>query len=305
MNKSKGLSMRQREMITGILFIAPWLVGICWFFFRNMYETVVFSFNSLTMLDEGGFVLNSVGWANYRFTLFENVNFNRELVNSLVEMLVTVPMIIFFSLFMALLLNRKFALRGMVRAIFFLPVVMATASITSTLEQVMLMMMGGVSSVSPEVQRAASGGFNAASVAYLLLNFGMPYRFVSYIIEALAQLYDVIRASGVQIIIFLAALQAIPSSLYEVSQIEGATAYESFWKITFPMVSPLILTNVIYTIIDTYANSNIVLIAYSQAFVNVNFGVSAAMSIISALAACLFLLLVGWLLSKYVYYQNA
>jgi ABC-type sugar transport system permease subunit len=304
MKKSKGLSMRRRELITGLLFISPWLLGVCWFFLRNMAETVRFSFNSLEMQNAGGYILTPEGWGNYRFALFENVNFNRELTGSIIEMLVNVPMIIFFSLFMALLLNRKFALRGMVRAIFFLPVVMATTAITSTLEQVMLMMMGGVTSVPPEVALAQGGGINAGSIAYLLMDFGMPPRFIEPVLDALANLYAVIRASGVQIIIFLAALQAIPSSLYEVSQIEGATAYEAFWKITFPMVSPLILTNVIYTIIDTYAKSNIVEIAYANAFTSIQFGWSAAMSIISAAVACLFLFIVGYIISRYVYYHT-
>jgi ABC-type sugar transport system permease subunit len=256
------------------------------------------------MLDEGGFTLTPVGFNNYRFALFENVNFNRELTGSIIEMLVSVPMIIFFSLFMAMLLNRKFALRGLVRAIFFLPVVMATAAITTTLEQVMLMMMGGVESVSPEVMRTQEAGFDAMSVAFLLLDFGMPPRLIMYVLDALAQLYDVIRASGVQIIIFLAALQAIPKSLYEVCDIEGATAYEAFWKITIPMVSPLILTNVIYTIVDTYSRSTIVDIAHSQAFTNVNFGLSSAMAIVSAIVACLFLFIVGYVISKFVFYYT-
>jgi ABC-type sugar transport system permease subunit len=304
MIKKKGLSIRQREIITGLLFISPWLVGISWFFLRNMAQTVRFSFNKLEMLDEGGFTLAPVGWSNYTYSLLENVNFNRELTNSVFQMLYNVPMIIFFSLFMALILNRKFALRGMVRAIFFLPVIMATTAITSSLEQIMLMMMGGVSSISPEVMRTMEGGFDAMSVAFLLMDFGMPMQVIGYIIEALAGLFNVIRASGVQIIIFLAALQAIPGSLYEVAQIEGATGYESFWKITFPMVSPLILTNVIYTIIDTYSQSTIVEIAYYAAFSRVDFGLSAAMSILSALVSCLFLLLVSFGISRYVYYHN-
>jgi len=165
-------------------------------------------------------------------------------------------------------------------------------------------MMGGVSNVSPDIMLASDGGFNAMSVAFLLMDFGMPSQAIGIIIDALANLYGVIRASGIQIIIFLAALQAIPGSMYEVSQIEGATAYEAFWKITIPMVSPLILTNVIYTIIDTYSRSNIVNIAYATAFSDTMFGLSAAMSVISAGAACLFLMLVGYIISKYVFYYT-
>ena len=226
------------------------------------------------------------------------------MVNTIVDMAYGVPMIIFFSLFIALLLNRKFKLRGMARAIFFLPVVMASTSISSALTQAMQMMMGGFGGLPPEITQQMVGGFNPMAIAQLLMSFGMPPQLVSYVITAVAQIYSVIRSSGVQIIIFLAALQSIPSSLYEVSQIEGATAYESFWKITLPMVSPLILTNIVYTIIDTYAQSQIVRNAYNTAFSNMNFGLSAAMSIMSALIASMFLLVVGFAVSRYVYYQN-
>jgi ABC-type sugar transport system permease subunit len=142
------------------------------------------------------------------------------------------------------------------------------------------------------------------SVAFLLLDFGMPPQFIEYILAAIGNLYGVIRSSGVQILIFLAALQAIPGSLYEVAQIEGATAYESFWKITIPMVSPLTLTNVVYTIVDAFAQSTIVQLAYTTAFTNVNFGLSSAMSLTSAAVALLFLAVVSFAISRYVYYQN-
>jgi ABC-type sugar transport system permease subunit len=228
-------------------------------------------------------------------------------------MLLNVPLIIFFSLFMAILLNRAFLGRGLVRAIFFLPVIMATAAIDGSIEMMVGIMQGGVSSVPPDVMRAQQG-FDAQSIAMMLNQFGIPAQVSEYIIEAIAMLHDVIRASGVQILIFLAALQAIPPSMYEVAQIEGATGYEAFWKITIPMVSPLILTNVVYTIIDTFINSPVVQRARDVANTSVyltdcgirglDYGRGSAMAMVSSLAACLVLLLVGWAVSKYVFYYN-
>jgi ABC-type sugar transport system permease subunit len=219
------------------------------------------------------------------------------------DSIVGVPMVIFFSLFMALLLNRSFPMRGAVRAIFFLPVILATASITSALDGIMRAMMGGVSSIPPDMT-ASTDTFNPAAIAMLLRDFGMPSQVTEYVVNAIENIFDTIRASSVQIIIFLAALQAIPGSLYEVAQIEGATAYESFWKITIPMVSPLILTNVVYTIVDAYAGSNIVSIAYSTGFTRQDFGLSAAMSVVSIAVTSVILFIIAGGVSRYVYYQN-
>jgi ABC-type sugar transport system permease subunit len=300
----KILTMRRKEAIAGILFISPWLLGIILFFITNLVQTVVVSLNRLTVQTEGGFILTWVGIRNYVYTLTENASYNRALAESVLSTIINVPMVIFFSLFMALFLNRRFPLRGAVRAIFFLPVIMATAAITSTMDNLMSMMMGGVSSIPPDMQRAGTG-FSANTIAYLLRDIGIPNQAIDYVVDAIANLFDTIRASGVQIIIFLAALQAIPGALYEVAEIEGATAYESFWKITIPMVSPLILTNVVYTIVDAYAQSDIVDIAYSTGFSGqMNFGVSAAMSVVSIVVTCIVLFVIAGGVSRYVYYQN-
>jgi len=295
------MSLRKKEMISGYLFIAPWLVGLVVFFIYNLIRAALFSFSDI---DRSTMATESIGFENFRFILLEHSSFNRVLVDSLFEIFVlNLPLIIFFSLFMAILLNRAFRGRSLVRAIFFLPVIMATTAIQGPLEHIMAMMLGGVSSIPPEIMREAQG-FNATAIAFMLADFGMPLQVVDFIVDAIAQLHNVIRASGVQILIFLAALQAVPVSMYEVAQIEGATKYEVFWKITIPMVSPLILTNIVYTIVDTYSRSNAVDLAYLTAFTLQQFGRSSAMSLISSIAVIVLLALVGWAVSKRVFYYN-
>ncbi|MCL1845907.1 MAG: sugar ABC transporter permease [Defluviitaleaceae bacterium] len=311
--RRKGLSLRGREVFSGFLFISPWIIGILLFFFLNLGQSLIFSFNHIIIdPDVGGFSLRWAGLSHYQHILFVDGSFNRELAESIFDMVINVPLIIFFSLFMAILLNRAFLGRGLVRAIFFLPVIMATSAIEGSLELIMGMMMGGVTSVPPEIMRAETG-FDATSIAFMLSEFGMPSQVIDYIIEAIAMLHDVIRASGVQILIFLAALQAIPPSMYEVAQIEGATGYEAFWKITIPMVSPLILTNVIYTIVDTFVRSEVIESTRAMMFTTTTlydgtsvmaFGQSSAMALVSSIVACIVLLFVGWLISKYVFYYN-
>ncbi|WP_370621885.1 carbohydrate ABC transporter permease [Bacillus sp. JCM 19034] len=126
---------------------------------------------------------------------------------------------------------------------------------------------------------------------------------ISYLTGAVDRIYDIISASGVQIIIFLAGLQAIPSHLYEVSNIEGATPYEAFWKITFPMISPLILTNVIYSVIDSFTGNDMTTLIQQTAFQQFNFGLSAAMSWIYFLIIAVTLAIVTYFISKKVFYQ--
>jgi len=302
--RRSAMTLRRREMVSGLLFISPWLVGVSLFFVFNVIQSVRYSFHDLE-IDRvyGGFDLHWAGLAHFRNILLEHGSFNQEMLTSVGLMLVNVPLIIFFSLLMAVILNREFLGRGAVRAIFFLPVVMATDAITGTMQLILQMMLGGVSSVPPEMM-AEQTGFSANILVFMLLDFGVPTQVVDYIVQAIQMLHETIRASGVQILIFLAALQAIPSSMHEVAQIEGATAYEAFWKVTIPMVSPLILTNVVYTIVDSYAQSSVVQMARDAAFTNQNFGVGSAMSITSALLALFMLFIISFFISRKVFYYN-
>ena len=125
-----------------------------------------------------------------------------------------------------------------------------------------------------------------------------------YIVLAVGRIFDIVQASGIQIIIFIAALQSVPGALYEVSKIEGATAYETFWRVTFPMVSPLIVTNVVYTIVDAFMNSEVVQEAYDMAFTNFNWSVSVTMSLISSFVVCILLAVIVKIISSKVFYYN-
>jgi ABC-type sugar transport system permease subunit len=220
-------------------------------------------------------------------------------------MLIDVPLITFFSLFMAILLNKKFRGRTLVRAIFFLPVILNSGAIMDAMDLARTMMSGGISSASAEMASAASG--NGVSIEYYIQMFsalGLPDSIIQYISGAVSRISDIINASGVQIIIFIAALQSIPGSMYEVAKIEGATAYETFWKVTFPMVLPHIITNVVYTVVDSFADSDVVDLAYDTAFTNNNYGLSSVMSLVSTVITCLILVIVCRFIQKRTFYYN-
>lgn len=302
--KRKGMTLRMRATLAGLLFTAPWLVGITVFFLANIGQALWYSLNLVEIdRDAGGLMYTWVGMDNFHHVFREHGSFFREMFESVLQLIINVPLIIFFSLFMAIILNRKFVGRGMVRAIFFLPVILGSAAIANTIETSVALLHGGVSGLPPDVLREAQG-FNAGAIIALLNTFQMPQQVVELVTDTIANLHGVIRSAGVQILIFLAALQSIPPSMYEVAQIEGATGYEIFWKITIPMVSPLILTNIVYTVVDTYANSDVVSTANDVFFYEQRFGVSAAMSVSSAALVCLTLFAICWVISRYVFYYD-
>ena len=223
---------------------------------------------------------------------------------SLQDILIDVPLIVFFSLFMALLLNKKFPGRTLVRAIFFIPVIMNADAIVSAIEMARSAMMGGVSSTSAAIAESSSSGVNMEYYLSLFKELALPDSLLDYVVGAIGRISDIISASGVQIVIFIAALQSIPSSLYEVAKIEGATGYETFWKVTFPMVLPHIITNIVYTVVDSFTNSQIVDMAYETAYKEQMWGLSSAMSLTTTVLVCVILGVVCGLIQKRTFYYN-
>ena len=307
MKKRKRLTLLQKRSLSGYFFILPWFVGFLIFYVRSLIMTVQFSFNELTIdAINGGYTLTPVGFDNFLYAFRVHGTFKQILTTSVMNMLVDVPLITFFSLFMAMLLNKKFPGRGIVRAIFFLPVILNAGAITAALDLSAQMMAGGISTQAAEVTATASNtiAFDIDYIINIFMSFGLPASLLDYIIAAVSRINDIIEASGVQIIIFIAALQSIPGSMYEVAKIEGATGYETFWKVTFPMVMPHIITNVVYTIVDSFTESEVVELAYDVAFDQFNYGLSSVFSLVSTIITCIILVVVcGWISKKTFYYN--
>lgn len=303
--QKKKHSLSQRRAMKGFIFILPWLIGFIWFYVRSMVMTVQFSFSEMTVNPGGGYSLNFVGVNNFIYAFRAHATYKQVLTTSIGNMLIDVPLITFFSLFMAMLLNRKFKGRTLVRAIFFLPVILNSDAIGAAMDLARSMMSGGISNSASELAEAAAG--SGVSVEYYIQMFtslGLPETIIEYISGAVGRISDIINASGVQIIIFIAALQSIPGSMYEVAKIEGATAYETFWKVTFPMVMPHIITNVVYTVVDSFTRSDVVELAYTTAFKYFNYGLSSVFSLVSTIVTCLILVIVCRLIQKRTFYYN-
>ena len=305
--KRLRLSYEQRNAVRGYMFILPWLIGFILFFARCLWMMAQFSFSSLELGIEAGagYTTRYIGFANYIEAFTSHASFKQVLTSSVMDMLIDLPMIIFFSLFVAIMLNRKFRGRSLVRAIFFLPVILSADAVGAAITRAAEMMASGLSSSSSEMTAAAAAG--EISVSYYMQLFGdlaMPESVLQYIVDAVNRISSIIKGSGVQIILFIAALQSIPGSLYEVARIEGATGYETFWKVTFPMVMPHIITNTIYTLVDRFSQSEVVALAERTYKEYYQYGLSSAFSMTATLVTCLLLALIVYLLNKRAFYYN-
>lgn len=298
----KPLTLAQKKAWWGVLFVTPLVLGLILLFILPLIQSFRFSLSNIRLV-EGGFAVDYLGTVNYSSLFTTNPDFPRRLTESVTDMVVNVPIIIIFSLFAAVLLNQKFKGRALARAIFFLPVILASAAIANL----------DISSFVGSVTSMGSGGGEAGEGAGLIQSFelkklltesGLAPVIVTYITGAVDRIYEIISSSGVQILIFLAGLQSISPALYESSRIEGATGYEIFWKVTFPMMTPLILTNTVYSIIDSFSNNSINSLITKTAFSSFEFGQSAAMSWVYFLIVALILGVSTALISRKVFYYD-
>lgn len=298
--KRRGLNLNRKRAMMGYLFVLPFIIGLITFFLVPLIQSFIFSINKLEVV-EGGYNLLPVGLSNYNRALRVHATYARDLVESVLYMLTNVPLIIIFSFFAANLLNQKFKGRSLARAIFFLPVILTSG--------VMLVIDSGdllQSSLGMTQTDGQEGAFRAVELARLLLRSRLSPTFIDHIISAVDRIYEIVSASGVQILVFLAGLQSISPSLFEASNIEGATGWENFWKITFPMVSPLILVNTVYSIIDSLTNSSNVVIGMIRdtAFASNDYGLSSAMAWLYFLAILVIVGIVVKLVSIVVFYYE-
>lgn len=293
------LTLRQRDNIMGYIFILPFIIGFILFILSPVVQSIVLSTNEVRITSTG-FELDYIGLSNYNFALRVHADFVEELVNVMRLMLMNVFWILVFSFFAALLLNQRFRGRLIARVIFFLPVIMSSGVILK-LEQedyMMGMLEGTVEETFNFVNFDALSSF--------LMRLRIPDGFMETIALAVDNIPTIINASGIQILIFLAGLQSISPSLYEAAEVEGGTAWENFWLITLPMISPLILTNMVYTIVDFFIspNNTLVQMIRNTTFQGAGFGVSAAMSWIYFTAIAVILGITLLIFNRLVFYHE-
>ena len=272
--KKPHMTISGRRAMTGRLFVLPFYIGFALFFLQPAVESLTFAFSDVT-IKRGGFDVVFSGLKNLRYIFQTDPDFTKNLVASLTSLLYTVPVVIIASLFFAIVLNAKFHGRTVVRAIFFLPVIIASGVVMEIINSDTF--ASGLISSSQGMDAAVSA--SSYGLTELLIQMGLSEDIVSYFSYISSNLYDLMWRTGIQMIIFLAALQSISPALYEASAIEGASAWENFWMITIPMIAPMILVNIVYTIIDTFTDSaNAVMDQITTVFRDQQYSRAAAMS---------------------------
>ena len=307
-SKRKKSSYQQKKQITYLVFLIPFLVGFFLLFLGIYINSLRFSFCDIEMLGADGFALHFTGIENYKFALFTDPDYVGNLRSSVISMLRDVIMAILYSLMIAVVLNSKMKGRTVFRAIFFIPVILATGFVTRADEYaaVFSSQWSAVGGSAETVTTVANGLISSREIKNLLMNLSFSPQLTSFVISAVDGIFNIVNISGVQMLIFLAGLQSISPAIYEAADIDGASSWESFWMITFPMISPIILVNVIYTVVDSMTRTSNVIMKQIQekSFSSNSMGTASAMAWLYFLITAVLIGLFAFVFSRYVYYQQ-
>lgn len=304
----KPRNLQRRNAITGYFFILPFVIGFIVFLAKPLVQSIQMSLSKVTLdpkLEKSttGYALEYIkSWkdSNYYRAFFYEPNFKNYLVDVLKDMAIMVPAILVFSFFVALMLNQEFKGRGFVRAIFFLPVILSSGVLVGLETDNQLM-----ASMADVIAESGNGMNITASLEEILRTTSIGGKILEPVFKIIEGVSDVALSSGIQIIIFISGLQTVSPSMYEAAKIEGCTAWESFWKITFPLVSSMILVNLVYTVVDILMRSdNAVMKEIDLKFTQLHYDMSCAMvwSYFAIVAVVLGIL--AFIISKKVYYYE-
>ncbi len=300
--KKKQIGLMGHRALIGYAFISPFIIGFLFFMIKPLYQSLHMSLCNVELTPHG-FTMELNKFGHYIRALTIDPEFNRMLTETIGTMFFQSLATIVFSFFVALLLNQKFKGRTMVRSIFFLCVILSSgvlvgleynnsllSSLKDTIEE-----SGRSNSITDILEKilvSNTGGVN-----------GISGRVFKKVFEIIDGIYEVAMASGIQIIIFLSGLQNISPSMYEAAQMEGCTSWESLWKVTVPMVSPLMLVCWIYTIVDFFmkTDNRIMSKINDQMIIYLNYGYSSALAWIYFIVVMLFIGLSSLIISKVVY----
>ena len=308
-NKKKSATLQARKSRAGWFFVAPFIIGFLFVYLPIIIDSIKYSFHEIKIITGGGYDLVWVGLNNYKEAL-QTSDYIQALSDSITGLIMDIPTILLFSLFIAILLNQKMVGRGAFRAIFFIPVILSTGIIAS------IDASSAVQDYMGETGGAIDTGTGGSAVAEIVSaadlqglfdNMIVGSELATFVTDVVNNIFDIVNRSGVQMLIFLSGLQGISPSIYESCSIEGASPWETFWKITLPMISPMILVNAVYTIIDSFTSANNQVMSYvanvSSQTGNGNV-LGSAMSWMYFIVVILIVAAIAAIMSAFVFYQR-
>lgn len=247
-NKKKYRSIEQLKSRYGLMFVSPWIIGFILFFAFPLFKSIYFAFCDVTM-DVNGVKTTFIGLESFKVLLNEDPDFTDQLFGSVGSIFYSLPVILLISVVLALLLNQKFRGRLFFRAVYFLPVIIATGVVVE-------IMFKSTSSDLTGAGVSNSLSDSMFSVDDVLLWLNLPSQAAKYVKLIINDIFNLLWSCGIQTVLFIAGLQSIPSTLYEASRVEGASKWEEFWFITFPMLGSVTLLVSVYTMVDLFTNRN-------------------------------------------------
>lgn len=274
------IAKAKREALIGYMLVLPWIAGFLLFMAYPLYFSLFMSFHKVNVTPDGIKTLY-LGWDNYKEAFVTDPEFIQQLLLFVKSTVLMIPIVIVFSLFVALLINQPIRGRQLFRAIFFLPVVITSGEVVQELFS----------------QGAATIPLMDQSGVIDYLQTSLPHAWAGPLIDVINKFILILWYSGVQILIFLAALQKVNPQVYEAAAIDGASPWVSFWKVTLPEVKPFILVNLIYTTVDLFTNTFgdvITLIQNNMFQVGTGFGYSSALAWIFFAVILVVLLIIAW-----------
>ena len=245
MRKRKATGIERLKVRYGRMFVIPWTIGFILFFLVPLVESIAYAFSHVSLVDEN--MLTFAGLEHFKYLINDDLNFIDNLKDAVISFIYSLPIIVALSMIFALILNQKFRGRLFARAVFFLPVIIATG--------VVMKFVTGEAIGNGAALNTAMGdtqSYSGIQFDQLLINLGLPQSVTELLSDYIARVFNLVWSCGIQILLFVAGMQSIPDQLYEVSKIEGATAWEEFWFVTFPMLGNVTFLVLIYTIVDLF-----------------------------------------------------
>ena len=305
--RRKIASLDRRKARAGWFFVLPFLIGFVLIYLPMVWQSLQISFSKIVIGGASGtYDMVPVGFQNYSDAFLVDPMFTQTLLAGLGNLVIDIPTILIFSLFMAIMLNQKMVGRAVFRSIFFIPVVLSTGIMESIAAMdVLTDYMESGEGIDDGSGQSAEQLVSADDLALLFANMKVGSELIETVTGLVNNIFDIVNRSGVQMLIFLAALQSISPAIYESCKIDGATAWETFWKITLPMISPMILVNGVYTIIDSFTTeSNPVMVYVQKAYTESSQEISTAMAWIYFAIVGLAVALIAAIMSGFVFYQR-